>query len=318
MNNDTIYEMVTERIVQEMEKGIIPWQRPWTDGQVAISHTTGRPYSLLNQFLLGYKPGEYLTFNQCKAEGGNIRPGEKSSIVVFWQTSYLKKEVDEDEEGNETERKVRVQRWCPILKYYRVFHIEQCDGIKPRYGEMTKTVHHDPIAEAEDIIGLYFNRETCTLNVCSSNEAFYSPTTDSVTVPLLSQYEVKEEYYSTLFHEMIHSTGHSSRLDRLSKTAAFGSEDYSREELTAEMGSAFLRNKIGIDCTKAFTNSVAYLQGWLKALKEDKKMIVVAAGKAEAAVNYIFNGKQETNPALQPVIQTTSRGNREQQLSFNW
>lgn len=131
-------------------------------------------------------------------------------------------------------------------------------------------------------------------NSNTMKNSFYRPSDDSVHVPQLSQYAIAEEYYSTLFHEMTYSTGHTSRLDRLTKTAAFGSQTYSREELVAEMGSAFMLAKLGIDCEKAFTNSVAYLQGWIQALKNDKKMIVVAAGKAEAAVEYILNGKKNT------------------------
>ena len=301
--NDKVFQMVTDKIIAEMEKGIIPWQKPWTGGaqNYAISHTTGKQYSMLNQWLLGCRSGEWLTFNQVKAEGGSVKAGEKSSIIVFWQTSYTKtvKVTKTDEDGNEETELKKIAVRCPILKYFNVFHIDQCNGIKPRYskpeGEQVK-FDHDPIEDAENVVGLYFNREACTLNVTDSDQAFYRPSSDSVTVPMLSQYEITEEYYSTLFHEMVHSTGHRDRLNRdtLTKSAAFGSEVYSREELVAEMGAAFMIAKLGIDCEKAFRNSVAYLQSWIKALRNDKKMIVVAAGRAEDAVEYILNGKKET------------------------
>ena len=283
--------MVTDRIIAEMEKGIIPWQKPWNGGECCISHTTGKPYSWLNQLMLGGKVGEWLTFKQCKAEGGNVKRGEKGSPVVFWSFND-KKVKDVDADGNEV---IRIVRGHPFLKYYTVFHIDQCEGIKPKFDKELKVYDNDPIEAAENIVKTYFDREACTLNVYQSAQAFYSPSTDSVTVPQMSQYEVKEEYYSTLFHEMTHSTGHESRLARIVKVAAFGSEEYSKEELVAEMGAAMLVSTAGIECEKAFRNSVGYLQGWLKALSNDNKLIVLAAGKAEAAVKYILNGKQDNN-----------------------
>lgn len=289
MKNDNIYQMVTDRIIAEMQKGIIPWQRPWNGGECCISHMTGKPYSWLNQLMLGGKVGEWLTFKQCKAEGGNVKKGEKGCPVVFW--SFNDKKV-KDADGNEV---IRIIAGHPFLKYYTVFHIDQCEGIKPKFDKELKVYDNDPIEAAENIVKTYFDREACTLNVHQSAQAFYLPSTDSVTVPQMSQYEVREEYYSTLFHEMTHSTGHKSRLDRLDKVAAFGSENYSKEELVAEMGAAMLVSTAGIECEKAFRNSVGYLQGWLKALSNDNKLIVVAAGKAEAAVKYILNGKQDNN-----------------------
>ena len=292
--NDKIFEMVTDRIVAEMEKGIIPWQKPWNaETDAAISHTTGREYSLLNQMLLGFRAGEWLTFNQCKAEGGSIKPGEKGSIVVFWQTNWTKTVVDIDDDGNEWKHKVEIKGF-PILKYYTVFHIDHCNGIKPKHTVERKEYSNNPIDAAENVVSVYFDRESCTLKTQHGDRAYYRPSTDTVVVPMLNQYENREEYYSTLFHEMTHSTGHESRLNRLTKDAAFGSENYSREELVAELGAAFMVARLGLNNENAFRNSVAYLQGWLKALKNDKRMLVVAAGKAEAAINYILNGKTKT------------------------
>jgi antirestriction protein ArdC len=208
--------------------------------------------------------------------------------VVFWSFND-KKFKDVDADGNEV---IRIVRGHPFLKYYTVFHIDQCEGIKPKFDKEIKTYDNDPIEAAENIVKTYFDREACTLNVYQSSKAFYSPSTDSVTVPQISQYEVREEYYSTLFHEMTHSTGHETRLARIVNVAAFGSQDYSKEELVAEMGAAMLVSTAGIECEKAFRNSVGYLQGWMKALSNDNKLIVIAAGKAEAAVKYILNGKQ--------------------------
>lgn len=295
MANFNIYEEITNRILAEMEKGIIPWHKPWVCSMGAVSHSNGRPYSLLNQILLGIdilgikedKPQyqEYLTFKQIQAEGGSVKKGEKSKWVVFWKMY----EVEKEKEDGTKEKEI-----IPLLRYYHVFEVGQCEGIKRKY-EPKEHPELNPIEEAEKVVSTYFDRESCTLRVCESDKAYYSPSQDLVNVPRMTQYKVAGEYYSTLFHEMTHSTGHQSRLSRLQEGSLnFGSEVYSKEELVAEMGAAFLVGKVGIDCKSAFRNSVAYLQSWSQKLREDKYLFVSAAGKAEAAVKYIINGKEET------------------------
>ena len=291
-----IYAQVTNAIIAELENGIIPWQKPWQNGTGAccISHTSGKPYSLLNQMLLGWRAGEWLTYGQIQAEGGRVKQGEKSSMVVFW--SFVEKRELEavcDENGNEVGTRSVVVDKYPILKSYAVFHIDQCDGIKPKYNNTAMTFEHDACEVADQIIADYVNREGLKLEIKITNRACYSPFFDKVEVPEMKQYKIREEYYSTLFHELTHSTGHERRLNRdtLTKLAAFGSETYSKEELVAEMGAAFLCNAIEISCEKAFKNSAAYIRGWLHALKDDKHLIVSAASKAEAAANYILNLK---------------------------
>lgn len=185
------------------------------------------------------------------------------------------------------------QRSSPLLRYYHVFEVGQCDGINRKWAG-TARPKLDPVEEAEQIVTTYFGRESCKLHIHETNRAYYSPSSDLVNVPKMSQYDASAAYYSTLFHEMTHSTGHKTRLDRfITGSTFFGSEVYSKEELVAELGSAFLLNRAHIDCQKAFRNSVAYLQGWSKALKGDRNLFVSAASKAEAAVNYIINGKEE-------------------------
>ena len=295
-----IYAQVTNAIIAELENGIIPWQKPWQNGTVAgcISHTSGKPYSLLNQMLLGWRAGEWLTYGQIQAEGGRVKQGEKSSMVVFW--SFVEKvvkteKIEEHDDAGEvvgTETRDCIKRY-PILKSYAVFHIDQTEGIKPKYNNTATTFEHDACEVADQIIADYVNREGLKLEIKNTNRACYSPFFDKVEVPEMKQYKIREEYYSTLFHELMHSTGHERRLNRdtLTKLAAFGSETYSKEELVAEMGAAFLCNAIEISCEKAFKNSAAYIQGWLHALKDDKHLIVSAASKAEAAANYILNLK---------------------------
>ena len=269
-----IYKEVSDRIIAQLENGIIPWQKPWIACGNAISHVTGHSYSLLNQMLLG-RPGEYVTFAQCQKEGGKVKKGEKSSMVVFWK--FIEQE---DEETHE-------KKQVPFLRYFNVFHIDQCEGLKAKHQqELPNTANADKAAD--DIISDYLNRESVKLQHQEGNRAFYSPSSDSITLPLLSQFSETAEYYSTAFHELTHSTGHASRLNRLEKVAFFGTEAYSKEELVAEIGAATLVNAAGLETSSSFRNSAAYIQNWLKVLKDDKRFIVSAAGKAEKAVALIL------------------------------
>ena len=284
MNN--VYQIVTDRIIAELEKGVIPWKKPWTGIRSgAYSHSTGRPYSLLNQILLG-KPGEYITFSQIKAEGGTIRKGEKASVVVFWKMQKAK-ETDPDT-GEEREK------LYPILRYFNVFHIDQCEGITPKYKpEELQTA--DPIEAAEEISTDYIARESVKLEHVAGDHACYSPGTDCVTMPLREQFTESAEYYSTLFHELGHSTGHRSRLNRLnsSAVAAFGSGDYGKEELVAEITAACVLNTCGIETPQSFRNSASYIDNWLRAIRGDNRLIISAAGKAEKAVSLIMGDRPQ-------------------------
>ena len=281
----SVYQLVTDRIIAELKKGNIPWKKPWTGIRSgAYSRSTGKPYSILNQMLL-MKPGEYLTYKQAQAAGGTIKKGEKSQIVVFWKPLEVTKENDD---GSSTKEMI------PILKYYNVFHIDQCEGVKPRFAqEDFRPVN--PITEAEAVLSGYSERSGCSIRNERQDRAFYRPSTDCIVLPMREQFPQIAEYYSTAFHEATHSTGHTSRLNRLNTSAFFGSEDYSKEELIAEMGSAILMNELGIETPDTFRNSAAYIQGWLKALEDDSRLIVSAAGKAEKAVRLILN--LEVEPA---------------------
>ena len=273
-----IYAAVTDRIVQQLEKGVVPWRKPWTGVRSgAISGATGKPYSLLNQMLLA-KDGEWYTWNQIQALGGKVRKGEKSSMVVFWKQTPVK---DEDPATGE-----QIERMIPVLKYFNVFHIDQLDGIE------AKTIDPEAIDPATDtaadaIIAGYIQRSGVELEHRKGDEAFYSPSVDRVVLPLREQFPSMAEYYSTAFHELTHSTGHSSRLDRITRRAFFGNEEYSREELVAEIGAAALLNHCGIETAGSFRNSTAYIQSWLRALRNDKKMIVSASGAAAKAFELI-------------------------------
>ena len=272
-----IYAAITDRIIAQMDQGIIPWQKPWISSGKAISHATGKPYSLLNQMLLG-RPGEYLTFRQCQEAGGKVKKGEKSSMVVFWK--WIEQE---DEETGETKE-------LPFLRYYNVFHIDQCEGITAKHS--AENVFPDGVStveQAQAIIYDYLSREGVKLLHQEGDRAFYRPSTDEIVLPIRKQFVSTTEYYSTVYHELAHSTGAPTRLNRLSSTAFFGSDEYSKEELVAEIASCALVNHVGLETSTSFRNNTAYIQNWLSVLKGDKRFIVSATGKAEKAVNLILN-----------------------------
>lgn len=275
----TVYEIITQKFIESLEQGVIPWRKPWAVNGTAYNHTTKKPYSFINQMLLA--GGEYLTFQQVKAEGGNVKKNEKANICI----SYFE-HFEKDENGEDIESTKRV-----LPRYYYVFEVSQCEGIKRNIP--IEREEHKPIEEAQAIVDGYFSRETCKLNFNMGNKAFYRPADDSITIPNMDLFKTSEHFYGTLFHEMTHSTMHKDRCnrteERYGKNVAFGSKEYSKEELVAEIGSSFIMASIGIDSNEVFTNSKAYIQSWLSKLKSDPKFIIEASSKAEKATNYILN-----------------------------
>lgn len=275
----SVYEMVTERIIEQLEQGVIPWHKPWTGTAGSWSRSTGRAYSLLNQWLM--PQGEYATFNQIKKEGGKIIKGSKGYPVVFFKPTLIE---TEDADGN------KVKKTVPLLRYYTVFNIEtQVEGLERKYNKEDIQNHNEPLEALETIKNEYLDRTGVEFENTKSEKAYYQPSCDKVVLPLLEQFDGIEEYYSTCFHELAHSTGHHSRLDRIKTTAAFGSEDYGKEELIAEITSAAVLNEAGIETSKTLKNSAAYIQSWTKAIKGDVKLIVHASSKAQKAFEMIMN-----------------------------
>ena len=286
-----LYQEVTDRIISELESGIIPWEKPWTGvNSGAVSHVTGKPYSLLNQILLN-KPGEYITFDQCRKQGGKVKKGAKSKFVVFWKVLFIERKdkfgnLVKDNEGNTVEDPV------PVLRYFNVFHIDDCEGIKPKFDKPLPSTHAEPLEAAEAALKGYVTRSNVRLINRKPDRAFYDLMSDKIVLPLMEQFTDSAEYYSTAFHEATHSTGHKSRLNRFSENLAdniFGSESYSKEELVAEIGAACILNTLGIETKSTFRNSAGYIQNWLRALRNDKRLIVSAASRAEKAVKMILN-----------------------------
>lgn len=188
---NNVYQIVTNRIIEQLKQGVIPWHKPWTGIRTkAFNRISRKPYSLLNQMLLKHD-GEYASFKQWTELGGKIRKGEKAEIVVFWKIL----EVEKENNDGELEKKT-----VPYLRYVSVFHISQVDGVKP----LEEPFHEvEPIADADKVILDYVTREAINFNEQASNEAYYSPSRDTIVVPMKEQYQHINEYYSTTFHELV-------------------------------------------------------------------------------------------------------------------
>ncbi len=284
--------IVTNNIIEQLEHGIIPWEKPWIGSSCAFNRVTGRKYSLFNQMLLN-KPGEYASLKQWNKIGGKIKQGAKSQVVVFWKPAERrKKDDDEDDDADEKEKR----KTYPVLQYYRVFHISQVDGVEPLDEDKYPCLDIED-EDAEQVINDYIAREHVGFQeVEHGTESCYSVMTDTVSVPEKKQFIDSGLYYGTAFHELAHSTGHPSRLARISKEhfAPFGSREYAREELVAEISSAAILNMLGMETKRTEENNASYVQNWISALKNDKSCIVNASGRAEKAVDLIMNlGKEK-------------------------
>ena len=277
------YEIVTDKIIEAIENdNVLPWQKPWTSyldsGSLPMNYITKKPYRGINIFLLALTPYSspyWLTFKQAKQANGWIRKGEKATPIVFWSLAEKK-----DKETGE------IQKYC-FAKTYSVFNICQCENIEiPELKEVNFT-EHEQVERCEALINGFNGRPSIEEK---EDRAYYSPARDHINMPLNGSFNSKEEWYSTLFHECIHSTGHQDRLNRKSIAGVnfFGSHDYSKEELIAELGASFLCAETGISNAATEQNSVAYLSNWLKALKGDSRLILDAAAAAQKAVDHIL------------------------------
>jgi len=277
--SEKIYTMITEKIQDLLEKGEIPWRKPWSGGGLPKSLKSGKEYRGINVFLLAcqqYESPYWITLKQANDRGGKIKAGEKSTPVVFW--NWTEKQ---DKETGEIKN-------IPFLKYYRVFNVAQCEGIDCPKDE-NPGIAFEPLAEAEKIVADMPQRPEIEHK---QQRAYYRPSEDKVNMPKPESFDNREHYYATLFHELAHSTGHESRLNRkgITELTGFGSANYSREELIAEFSAAFLCGMTGIE-NATIENQAAYIQGWLRALKNDKKAVVLAAANAQKAADFITGKK---------------------------
>ena len=274
--NTNGYDRITERIVTLLGQGTVPWHKPWKARAAwPRNYVSQKLYRGINVFLLhamSYESPCWLTFLQATELGGSIRKGEKSCPVVFW------KQMKIADEESEAEKKI------PLLRIYHVFNVAQCDGLKT-IPTPVETLLSAP-TKPEEIVAFMPKRPEIKHGM---TKAYYSPSADIVAMPERSRFEQEAGYFATLFHELVHATGHKSRLNRstIAEAAGFGSNPYCKEELIAEMGAAFLCGQAEI-ADRIIENSAAYIQNWLEQLQNDHKLVVQAAAQAQKAADFIL------------------------------
>jgi antirestriction protein ArdC len=303
MSQQKVYEIVTDQILSLLERGVVPWKKPWkasSSGSFPRNIVSKKNYQGVNVFLLasaGYSSPFWMTFKQAGRLGGHIKKGEKSHLVIFWtwltpKRSSFKKDAEEDDSGDGAgeidDKKV------PYLRYYRVFNIEQTEGIE--YPKETVAHNWNPIERCEEVVR---NMPNCPEIVHGFDRACYQPLKDRVLLPDKNSFKDIESYYCTCFHEICHSTGSQKRLGRVGITSIINSNGSTRdigvtafEELVAEMGASFLCWHTGID-TKTIENNASYIADWLQALKNNPKMVITAAASAQKAVDWILGKKPQ-------------------------
>lgn len=288
MNID-VYQQVTDRIVATMETHGLRWAKPWTGktgaGKLPVSISTGNNYTGINTILLWAEDRtdtRWGTYKAWQAKGAQVRKGERGTSVIFFKQLTVK---DRDSDDDKIKR-------IPLIRTYTVFNAEQCDNVPELpAAEPVQVQDGKPLEHVEAFI----STTTADVHVVpGSDKAFYTPGLDFIQVPSMADFHRTtqvSDYYGTLLHELVHWTGHKNRLGRL-QSGGFGSEAYAKEELVAELGSAFLCSELGIDAEPR-EDHAAYLQSWIKSLKNDKRLIVSAAAHAQRACNYLHGNKAE-------------------------
>lgn len=274
-----VEQIVTEKILEAMAQGRIPWQKPWKPGKsvaragAPMNFVSRKAYKGINPLLLGlagYNCPFWGTYKQITDAGGQVRKGEKSSMITYF--SMIEKR---DDDG-------RLTKKFPLLRYFNVFNLEQQDGIEiPEIEEV-------PVLDPQEIVAGYVDGPT--VEIVGGDEAFYRPSTDAINMPAEEQFVSREAYLQVMYHELAHSTGHQKRMAR-DLSGRFGSADYAKEELIAEIASAILCYHTGIEFH--VENTAAYLQGWVKVLGDNPRLIIQAASAADKAVDFMRGVKQE-------------------------
>lgn len=292
IQRDNLYRDITDKIIAELEQGIVPWVQPWTSTRqlcllgLPVNGLTRRSYSGINILLLwsaleerGFSSPYWITFKQCIGMGGTVRKGEKGTHVYFADRFVLQKEKTRAEETGDEPNAIA------FLKRYTVFNAEQCDGLpKGLVAAPVPLTERQIVPEAEALIsatGADFR--------IGGDQAFYVPSEDFIRIPQASDFTDTINWYRTAFHELGHWTGHKTRLER-NLTTKFGTQDYAREELVAEMATAFVCASLGIVPT---VRHVDYIGNWLQVLKEDTRAIVRAASLASKASDFILAFRSE-------------------------
>ncbi len=280
-----IYEILTNHIIKLLEKGTIPWKQPWGQKELPQNLLNRIPYRGINMMLLSafnFERNLFLTFNQIRGLSVSLEKGAKSLPIVFWKWPDPEKNEDGTVINPNEDRKVK-----PILRYYSVFNISQIKNLPDKLIPPLESKVNNPLESCNQIIE---NMPDPPIIKSIDHEAYYKPSLDQVNVPDIKYFDSSESYYSTLFHELVHSTGHEKRLNRKEgmESISFGSDEYSTEELVAEIGACFLEAHAGISA-KVIDNNAAYINGWLHRLKKDCKFVVFASSQAQKAADFILN-----------------------------
>jgi len=273
---------INERIIKALSEGKIPWLKPWTENGPR-NLFSGRGYTGLNRLILGLSPYPlpfWATYRQYLAAGLQVQKGEHG-LGIIYAGRTVKTETKTDENGEETENKKQIR----FLKAFVVFNIAQTD-YKGKGYKLPDLKDNPHLLGCDAVIQGYTGREKIT--VTSGDRAAYTPQTDMITCPDICRFRTSEHYYATMFHECIHSTG--PRLDRFRRAdpVCFGSDIYGREELVAEIGSAYLAALTGIESSAIVQNQAAYLQNWAAAIMADADLVMYAAGRAEKAADFMI------------------------------
>jgi antirestriction protein ArdC len=277
-----VHDLITERILTQPDNGVVPWRKPWglQPGLMPMNGTNNREYQGINALMLGlsgYADLRWMTYKQAAEHGAQVRKGEKSTPIIFWKQSL----VQDTNDAGET-----VTKTIPMLRCYAVFNVEQIDGLKlPKLVVQENTFN--AMEQAEAVITNMPQRPS--IDHDGRNRAYYTPSRDSIHLRPQSAFETPDEYYSTLFHELGHSTGHESRLNRHGTEtgiAPFGSPTYSKEELAAEFTACFLCHLSGI--TNTTDNSADYISGWASKLRSDRKLVLQGASQGQKAADFIL------------------------------
>lgn len=291
MNNKELYTEITERMIEKLKSGYIPWRKPWGvdengNPNLPRNFVSKKLYRGINIWILGmagFTSPYWMTFNQAKERKGFVKAGSKATKVYFWQ--FIKRQ-DKDENGKpKMKNGIPVIVRVPVLRVYNVFNLEQIDGIEaPKVAPMPEKTELQKIESCESIVNGYSIQTEF-----GGNRACYSPSKDKISLPLLQNFSKSEEYYSTYFHEIVHSTGHKTRLAREGVTNFdfFGTHRYSKEELVAEFGASFLCAQAGI-VGETLENSAGYIQSWIQQLQHDPAMLIQSAGQAQKACDLVL------------------------------
>ena len=283
MTNKQIYEKVNEKIMDLISKGTMPWEMTWEGSTLPINFASNTQYRGINIWMLsatamfnGYSHNQWLTFNQARKLGGAVKRNEKASFVVFAKKIEKKGQDDVTEDERDS---------FFLYQYYNVFNIAQCDGITPIENKVRENT---PLEEAEKIVAGYKNKPEI---IRGQYSPCYSPLNDKVFMPTIDAFKSSEEYYGALFHELAHSTGHESRMNR-DLAGKMDKTSYSKEELIAEFTASYLRAMTGIATPVADANSASYIDGWSEIIKKDSRIIMNSASKAMRVADYILGKKK--------------------------